>query len=77
MQKKNPFWQNNTLFASKDKINVFLVEGSRRVPEVKKKFEKTLILVFEVIVQPLKHTFEIALFSTLEKSYILLLILIL
>ena len=28
--------------------------------------EKTLILAFEVIVQPPNHTFEIALFSILE-----------
>ena len=31
-----------------------------------KKFQKSLILAFEVIVQSPKHTFEIALFSILE-----------
>ena len=31
-------------------------------PGVKKKFQKTFILAFDVIVQPPKHTFEIALF---------------
>ena len=35
----------------------FIVEGSRRETEVKKKFQKTLILVFEVIVQPPKPHF--------------------
>ena len=31
---------------------------------VKKKFQKTLTLAFEVIVQPPKHKFEIGIFST-------------
>ena len=30
---------------------------------VKKNFQKTLILVFEIITQPPKHTFEIRIFS--------------
>ena len=39
------------------------MEGLRRGPGVRKKFQKTLIfLVFEVIVQPPKHTFEIGIF---------------
>ena len=33
-----------------------------RVPGMKKKSQKTLILAFEVIVLPLKHTFEIGIF---------------
>ena len=52
-----------TLFASKaNKVNVFWKISSGgslkgwRVPRVKKKFQQTLILVFEVIVQPHKHT---------------------
>ena len=39
------------------------VEGYRRGPGVKKKFQKMLILVFDLIVQPPKHTFEIGFFS--------------
>ena len=31
-------------------------------PGVKKNFKKELILVFEVIMQPLKHTFEMGIF---------------
>ena len=43
-------------------MKFFRLEGSRRRPGVNKKFQKTLILVFEVIVQPPKHTFEIGFF---------------
>ena len=46
-------------------LKFFQVEGSQRRPGVKKKFQKTLILVFEVIVQPPKHTFEIGCFGVL------------
>ena len=40
------------------------MEVARRGPGVKKKFQKTLILVFEVIMQRQtpKHTFEIGIF---------------
>ena len=55
--EKSPFWQDNALFASKAKINAFLKFGY-----VKKKFQKKLILLFEVIVQPPKNTFEIRIF---------------
>ena len=43
------------------KINVFWKNFKWRVPKGTK-FQKTLILVFEVIVQPPKHTFEIGFF---------------
>ena len=59
--RKNLIWQDNALFASKAKINVFwnffLMEWSRRGQRGEEKFQKKLILVFEVIVQPPKHTF--------------------
>ena len=38
-------------------LKKFRVEGARRVPRVKKIFQKTLILLFEVIVQPSKTHF--------------------
>ena len=42
------------------------MEGPQRRTKVKEKCQKTLILVFEVIVQPLpKHTFEIGFFRVL------------
>ena len=53
--EKSPFSQDNALFASQAKINVFW----------KKIFQKMLILVFEVIMQPPKHTFEIGIFFVL------------
>ena len=67
--EKSPFWQDNALFASKAKMNVFWKNFDRgspmlRGPRVKKIFQKPLILVFEVIVQPPKHTFENGIFST-------------
>ena len=37
-----------------------------RPPQVKKNFQKTLILAFEVILQPPKHTFEIGIFYNLS-----------
>ena len=40
-----------------------LVEDLQRGHRVKKKIQKTLILVFEVIVQPPKNTFKIGFFS--------------
>ena len=43
-------------------LKSFQVEGSRRRPGLKKKFQKMLILVFEVIVQSPEHTFEIGIF---------------
>ena len=45
---------------------IFLVEAPRRrEPGANKKYlKKKLILFFEVIVQPSKHTFEIGIFST-------------
>ena len=60
--EKLPFSWDNALFASKAEINIFWNffkwKVSKGDPDsgVKKKFNKTLILVFEVIVQPLKHT---------------------
>ena len=45
--EKSTFWQDTALFASKAKINIFWNFG------VKKKIQKMLILVFEVIVQQL------------------------
>ena len=45
-------------------LKTFRVEGPQREPGVKKKFQNTLILVFEVIVQPRKHTFEIGISFT-------------
>ena len=54
--------------ASKDKnkrfSKLFKTEWLRRDIWSEEKFQKTLILVFEVIVQPPKHTFEIGIFST-------------
>ena len=49
---KNPFWQDNALFASKAKINVFLkkissLQASLWKPSTRKNFQKTLILAFE------------------------------
>ena len=41
----------------------FREEQPRRSHRNEKKFQKQLILVFEVIVQPPKHTFQITLFS--------------
>ena len=62
-----PFLWDNALFASKAKINVFWnffkQSGLKGASEVTKKFQKTLILAFQVIMQPPKHTFEIAPFS--------------
>ena len=44
-------------------LEKFRVEDlQRRGPRVKKKIKKSLILVFEVIIQPLKHTFESGIF---------------
>ena len=55
------FSRDNALFASKAKINVFWNFFEQSGPEgasgVKKKFQKTFILVFEVIVQPPKTHF--------------------
>jgi hypothetical protein len=39
-----------------------IVEGHSRRPGVKRKYQKMLILVFEVIVQPPKRTSEIGFF---------------
>ena len=58
------FWSHfcwtNALFAPKAKINVFLKFFERSCPEgasgVKKNFQKTLILAFEVIVQLPEYT---------------------
>ena len=65
--KKCNNYDEAELFASKAKINVFLKifrmdQGLQRGPGVKKKFQKMLIFVFEVIVQQPKHTFEIGIF---------------
>ena len=51
------------MFASKAKINVFssFFQGRQKGPEVKLK-KKSLILVFEVIIQSPKHIFEIGIF---------------
>ena len=56
------------LLASRAKINGFWNFFEWRVPKakgtrMKKKFQKTLILALEVIVQPPKHTFETGFFS--------------
>ena len=51
MWEKIPFWQDNLLFASKTKIDIFRkkirVKGPERGPRGKKIFQKTLILAFE------------------------------
>ena len=56
--RKSSFGQDNALLASKAKINggffEWRLEGFQRGLGVKKKFQKTLILVFEVFVQPPK-----------------------
>ena len=45
---KSPLLQDNALFSSKAKINVFeKFFSSEGTSEVKKKFQKTLILIFE------------------------------
>ena len=41
---------------------MFQVEGPQRGTGVKKIFQKMLILVFEVIMEPSKYTFEIGIF---------------
>ena len=54
------FLQDNALFASKAKINFFEILSSRGCPKGTRsevKISKTLILVFEVIVQPPKTHF--------------------
>ena len=65
--RKSINWQDNAQFASKAEINIFWKIFEWRVSEGEpvwmKKFQKTLILVFEVIVRPPKHTFEIGFFS--------------
>ena len=43
-------------------IEFFRVEAPLQRPEVMKKFQKTLILASEVIMQPPKNTFDIAFF---------------
>ena len=48
--EQGPFWQGNALFASKAEINVLKKNsnGPKGIqPGVKKKVQKTLILVFE------------------------------
>ena len=61
------FSRDNALFASKAKINVFWNFFKQSGPEgVKKKFQKTLILAFEVIVQPPKTHFST--FSKVQKQ---------
>ena len=54
------FDYGRTKFKLKAKINIFIGTCCG----VKKKFQKPLILVFEVIVQPPKHTFENGIFFT-------------
>ncbi len=67
--EKSPFWQDDALcLPLKAKINVFLKKilsggGSTKETRREEKFQKLLILVFEVIVQPPKHTFEIGIVS--------------
>ena len=51
---------------------VELVPAPRSGPRVKKKFQKTLILAFEVILQPPKHTFEIGIFFLRILAYCVL-----
>ena len=56
--------RKKAMFPSKTKIDgvfflIFQVEGLQRGPGIKEKFQKMLLLVFEVIVQPSKHTFKI------------------
>ena len=61
---------HNALYASKAKFNVFeIFLSGGYVPSqkgtnsrVKKKSQKTLILIFEVIVKLTKHTFKIGIF---------------
>ena len=62
------FLQGNAMFASKTKINFFFnfFEDPERV---KKKFQKMLILVFEVIVQPPKHTLKIGIFPRFSQLW--------
>ena len=53
------------LLPQRPKLMFFEIRSCLRVPFGKpplKKFQKTLILVFKVIVQPPKHTFEIGIF---------------
>ena len=65
------FW-SHFLFASKAKINVFWNffewSGPEGASGVKKKFQKTLILAFEVIVQPPKTHFLT--FSKVQKTHL-------
>ena len=51
----SPFWQDNALFASKAKINIFENFEQRVSEETRseEKIQKMLILVFKVIVQTL------------------------
>ena len=58
--EKSVIWWDNVLFASKAKIKVFWIFFKGAVPpkgpaEWRKNVKKTLILAFEVIVQPPKH----------------------
>ena len=46
------------------------MDGPQSESGVKKKNSKTLILVFEVIMQPPKHTIEIGFFCVLADMYI-------
>ena len=58
--EKSQFWQDNALFASKTKINIFWKIFEWRVPEGDQEWriflQKMLISVFEVIVQPHPNT---------------------
>ena len=68
--KKSAIWWDYALFVWKAKLNVFwnfFVWSGPKAPSASaplhsKKFQKMLILAFEVIVQLPKHTFEIPLF---------------
>ena len=55
--EKSPFWQDNALFASKAKLNVFWNFLGGESQEGTWSEEKALILVFKVIVQHLKLEF--------------------
>ena len=70
--EKNVICWGNAMFASKANINIFWNSFEWRVPEGDPYwrifFKKTLILVFEVIVQPPKHTYEIGFFSCVNIS---------
>ena len=58
-----PQREKNQCFSKK----ISSIEGPRRRPLVNRKFQKALILAFEVlIVQPPKHTFKIEIFSTFQ-----------